>query len=148
MKTTILTSVLALSLITGFVSQATARPNGPFAEGGSEGGPPKAMRPLREALQKISPTEEQRASIKQIIDGHRSEIAALTQNGQAARQLMADAATSAEKSAAAEKLAAVAQQRSLLFSSICNEILPLLTTEQRDKLKALREELKQRTPSF
>lgn len=88
-------------------------------------------------------TESQKAQIRDVYQAHSVELQAQREARRAAHRALADAAAaepvneSAVRSRAAE-VGRVAAEGALLSSRIRSEIAPLLTTEQREKLKDMR----------
>ena len=127
-----------LSLAAGGVL-ATRLTAGELSRSGRGHGP----RMLGRMARFLDLTESQKAQIRDVYQSHSVEIQAQREARRAAHRALAEAAAaeplneSAVRSRAAE-VGRVAAEGALLRSRIRSEIAPLLTTEQREKLKDMR----------
>ncbi|MEO8070682.1 MAG: periplasmic heavy metal sensor [Acidobacteriota bacterium] len=119
---------------------------GPGGPGGAMGGP-GMLGPLM--LGRLDLTEAQRGQVKAILDSHKAEQEALGQRARAAHEAL-DAASSGDafdeglvRTRAAE-LSLVEADAAVARARAYNEVLQILTADQRSKIKTLQAGMKDR----
>ena len=98
---------------------------------------------LKGLRSQLNITEGQRTQIQGVVKSHKPEIAAQLEKGRDARRAMRDAVEahgpdSAETMKATDAVADSARARALLVAKISSEVSPILTSEQREQVKATR----------
>jgi Spy/CpxP family protein refolding chaperone len=100
-------------------------------------------------LRALNLTEAQRESIRGVMQAHRDEFKVIARNAIAARTALNDAVTADTIDreairAAAGRVAEVELSAALLRAQVHGEVLALLTAEQQQKARAMREKVKSR----
>lgn len=123
-------------------------PGGPGGPG--RGGPMGEPGPLGDLmLGRLDLTDTQRDQVKQVVDSHRDEQRAIGERGRAAHEAL-DAAIAADPfdeglvRAKASDLAIVEADMAVARGRIRSEVLQLLTSAQRDKLKTIQADMAKR----
>ncbi len=108
------------------------------------GGP--GMPGFGRGLRQLDLSAEQREQVKAIREAHRDEFRALAERGTPVRRALADAIESGDEAAIRKhsaELAAVQTDRALLAARVHEEIAKILTPEQQQKAKELRDQIRQ-----
>jgi protein CpxP len=122
-------------------------PGGFFGRGPGGPGGPLAM------LRGLDLTEEQRAQVRQIVDGHADELKAIDERMREARKAENDAVTaqafdeSAIRARSAE-LSAVMADAAVLHAKVHGEVFAVLTPEQQAKAAELKAQFQSRMEQF
>jgi protein CpxP len=104
---------------------------------------------LRMGLRALNLTDEQRAQVRTVLQGHRDDVRALVQKGRAARRQLFDAASGSPVDenavrAASTAVADAAADAAILRAKVRSEIFALLTPEQREKAETLKQQMRER----
>ncbi len=125
-------------------------PGGPGRGRGGPGGPmggPGMLGPLM--LGRLDLSETQRGQVKTILDSHRAEQQALGERGRTAHEaldaaLFGDTLDEGLVRTRATELAMVDADAAAARARVYNEVLQILTADQRAKIKTIQAEMKER----
>ena len=111
-----------------------------------------AVRMFRHVARTLDLSDGQKTRIKEILKAHAAEIEAQMKASGAARRalhqaVLAEPADEAAIRSAAGRLGSVQGDAALLFARIRSELDPILTDEQRARIRQLRERARGRTDS-
>jgi periplasmic protein CpxP/Spy len=128
-------------------------PGGPWGHGGfGRRGPGGPMGDLG-LLRGLDLTEDQRAQVRQIMQGHRDEFRAVSERLQAAHRAQQDAVTAtpfdenAVRARAAD-VAAIQADAAVLRAKVHSDVFAVLTPEQQAKAAELKVQREQRMQQF
>ncbi len=108
----------------------------------------RGAQPMLRGMRQLNLTEEQRQQVRDTMQRHREELKTVGEQLRAARQAL-HAATDAEVvdqeavRAATSQMAEAQAQGAILRAKIRQEVFALLTPEQQEKAKALRQQAEQ-----
>jgi protein CpxP len=122
---------------------------GPGGPGGRMGGPGGPMGVIGIPLDRLNPTEAQREQVKSIVDSHQTELRSLGQKAMTARRALdltvtADSIDEGAIRSRAADLAAVESDVAVLRARVHADVLQILTSDQKARLKELQAEREKR----
>lgn len=145
------TGVVVMAVMLGALATAVTAAEQRAWRGPGWGGPEMARggpaMGVGRGLGQLGLTAEQREQVKAIRQAHQDEFKALADRGLPARRALADAIAAGDEAAirkASADLASVQTDRALLAAKVHEEIFKILTPEQQQKAKELRETAQQR----
>jgi Spy/CpxP family protein refolding chaperone len=122
-----------------------------FPHGARSGGD-HALRVFARIARALDVSDDQKAEIKNVLKSHASEIEAQMRAGSSARRALHDAVITRPSDedairSLAEELGRVQGDGAVLFARIRTEIDPILTSEQKQKIRSFRDHLRSRSGS-
>ncbi|HKF44524.1 MAG TPA: Spy/CpxP family protein refolding chaperone [Thermoanaerobaculia bacterium] len=111
-----------------------------------------AFRMFHHMAEALDLTDDQKAKIKEVLKAHAAEIEAQMRASATARRALhqatlADSTDESAIRAAAQSLGAVQGDSALLIAKVRKEVDPILTDDQKTKLRQLRENARSRSDS-
>lgn len=145
--------VLGLSAAAAVAAQGPSGGQPPFGGRGGPGGPGGRMGGPRGAvgipLDRLNLTDAQRDQVKSVVDSHETELRALGEKAMTARRALEQAVTAdtidegAIRAVAAD-VASVESDMAVARARVHADVLQVLTSDQRAKLKELQAEMEKR----
>ena len=148
--------VLGLSAVAAVTAQGPGggqppfgRRGGPGGPGGRMGGQGGPMGAVGIPLDRLNLTDAQRDQVKSVVDSHQAELRALGEKAMTARRALeravtADTIDEGAIRAVAADVASVESDMAVARARVHADVLQVLTSDQRAKLKELQAEMEKR----